>query len=279
MEAPPVLPSEVRNAISSLFISSAGDPAQYAVLVAHLPLDSLRAELAKRDLRGRLFVHLHSLSSSRSAAPEAALSLLTLVAAACRRSKVCAAQMASDVGVRPLVALLARARAAPGPVLHEAAAVACGLLGLVVAHNSKSSLLMRLESGVDAVCGLLAPLPHGCPALLVAGAALLRTLCSDSEPNVRLAHRRGMLAVLADAMEGLLAPAPAPEQPQALLPHQLALARLLAVLLAVPPAAPPPAEGPGSPAALVALAARLLRPPYDAPSARDAAAAGLAGPS
>ncbi len=267
-----MLPQELRNAVTSLFLSSAPDASSYKLLGSGGG-EQLAAEVSKREVRARVFVHMHSVSSSKASTAELVLNVLRVLSAACVRSKGCASQMASDVGVRPLVAILTRARAQPGAQLWEAAALACGLLGIVVAQNSKSSLLLRLESGVDAVCGLLSPLPHQCPALLSAGCALLKTLCSDNEPNIRLVQRRGLLPILAAAVDaaalGQLQEGSAP----ALSSDFLSLARLLAVLLTVP--SQPPQEGPGSPLSLLSNAAVMMRPPYHAMHSKDLTAVAL----
>jgi hypothetical protein len=65
-------------------------------------------------------------------------------------------------------------------------------------RNRKAATLLRLESGVDAVCGVLAPEAPP-PALLLHACALLRALCTGSECNARLAVRRGVLASVAAA--------------------------------------------------------------------------------
>jgi hypothetical protein len=68
---------------------------------------ALARELSLRDVRPRLFLHVLSVSGSKSCPPEVVLNVMRVVRAAAGRSRAALAQLASDVGVRPLAALLA----------------------------------------------------------------------------------------------------------------------------------------------------------------------------
>ena len=199
---PRPLPPDVRGAISSLFASTRAedDGLAYISLSAAACAPGaapLLRELAARELRVRLFLHVSSAAgSSRTLPPDALLALLRVTRAVCAYSRVASSQLSGDVGVRPLVACLQRtARGAQPPATLEAAAVACELLGIIVDDNpARAAVMLRLESGVDAVCALLTPLPQ--PPLLYAASALLHSLCVGSSANVRLAHRRGVLVAV-----------------------------------------------------------------------------------
>ena len=112
MSAFPVLPPDLRSALSSLFLTSSAtdcSPAYLLLSAALLPPSphaaALARELSLRDTRPRLFLHVLSASGAKSCPPEAVLAVLRCARAAVSRSPTALAQLASDVGVRPLVAV------------------------------------------------------------------------------------------------------------------------------------------------------------------------------
>lgn len=252
-----MIPADVQQAITQLFASSSSDPSLYSVILrgAKESVEVVR-ELYKKETRGRLFLHVHTTVGNRGSAPETLRDILDILRRTCALSKSTSQQMSNDVGVRPLVAVLARTKSFPSPALLDASAISCELLRLVVLHNPKAGGLLRLDSGLDAIHGVLAPLPLSSPALVLHGTSLLMCVCGGArlvnEPNVRWLQRKGFVSVLADALSSMI-----PRGGEPLAPEGLSISHLLAALLSVQPTTFPEVDG-GSPPALVSLSLKLL---------------------
>jgi hypothetical protein len=102
----------------------------------------------------------------------------------------------TDVGARPLLGALTRARARGYTCAQSTAAAvaACKLLLQGSRARTRTAASLRIESSVDVITSLLAPAAPPDTALLLAAAALLCEVCAGSDTASSIAISRGVLA-------------------------------------------------------------------------------------